>query len=176
MKKFFVFLFVIFINFDCFANNHIHFKLSNPRMHGKEVEKIQTALFNCNLLLENEIDGWFGLITENSIKRLQDIIGIDSNGIVDSELFNLLSNSDFQKIIHNEVSYQSKFIVDEFHKVLDCSGYDLFVYRNESNNIFKYIRAYWQVATPNYEKEIQYIEEYYFIDNRICKKLLKIQI
>lgn len=71
MKKKNCFIICLFFLTFSLCANEIIYKVQNPRIHNKEVEKIQTSLFKINLLPENEVDGWYGPVTEKEGKALQ---------------------------------------------------------------------------------------------------------
>lgn len=169
-KNYFLFIILFFFKILCFGED---FRLTTPRMNGKKVEEIQRYLYKCNLLPEEEIDGWYGPITEKSIRTLQNIIDYDENGIVDSNLYNLLKISDFQKIVALENQSKKNQKIETFDKVFDFSGYEISLYRNESKEISKYSKAYWRAFEPKYNREVQFIEVYYFVGNSIHKKFIE---
>ena len=172
-KSIFLILFLVSFQLFCFGQEFNDIKISTPRMNGKIVEKVQIALNKCSLLPKKEIDGWYGPITEKSVKELQKIIGYEQNGIIDYDLYNLLINPNFQSIVLSEINNSGKSQKEELDQVYDLSGYEICVYRNEKNEIYKYTKAYWRAFSPDYKREIQFIEEYYFINETVHKKLIE---
>lgn len=172
-KSIIVILFIVSFHLFCFGQEFKDLKNSTPRMNGTIIEEIQIALNKCGLLPEKEIDGWYGPVTEKSVKELQKIINYEESGIIDYDLYKLLINPDFQSIVLSEIQNTEKLQKEEFDKVYDLSGYEISIYRNEKNNIYKYSKAYWRAYSPTYQREIQFIEDYYFINGTIHNKLIE---
>ena len=165
-KKFLIiciFFFTILLNAD-----ELIYKLQNPRLHNKEVENIQTSLAKISLLPEKEIDGWYGPVTEKAVKALQKIIGVKETGEVNSELYKFLTNENFSEIMKIDKIKKIK----TFEKVLDGSGYIFEVYY-ENTEIKKIIKKYWIASVPNYEREEQYSETIYYLNNQYVQKWLQ---
>ena len=163
-------LFIILLSFfSCllFADEFIY-EVKTPRIHNNEVEKIQMSLYQIQLLPENEIDGWYGPITEKAIKELQKIIGVKETGKVNSELYKLLTNENFSEIIKLDkiIKYES------FEKVLDGSGYIFEVYYDKKE-IKKITKKYWVAYVPDYNREEQYSETIYYLNNQYIQKWIQ---
>ena len=163
-------LFIIYLFFLMFLVNAEEFiyKLKSPRIHNKDVENIQVNLSKINLLPENEIDGWYGPITENAVKKLQKIVGTKETGEVNSELYKLLTNEKFPEII--KIDRIDNY--DTFEKVLDGSGYIFEVY-SDNTEIKKITKRYWIAFAPNYEREEQFSETIYYLNNQYVRKLIE---
>ena len=165
-KNIFILCF-FFFTFLLSADEFIY-RLQNPRINNKEVEYIQKSLSKINLLPEKEIDGWYGPITEKAVKKIQKIIGVKETGEVNSELYKFLINENLSEII----------IIDKiekhetFEKVLDGSGYIFEVYY-ENTEIKKIIKKYWVAYAPNYEREEQYSETIYYLNNQYVQKWIQ---
>ena len=172
-KSSFLIVFLVSFRLFCFGQEFKDLKISNPRMNGKKIEEIQIALNKCSLLPEEEIDGWYGPITEKSVKEFQKIINYEETGVIDYDLYNLLINPNFQSIVLSEIKNTEELRKEEFAKVYDLSGYEICIYRNEENDIYKYSKAYWRAYSPAYQREIQFIEEYYFINKIVHKKIIE---
>ena len=157
------FFFTFLLNADEFI-----YKLQNPRINNKEVEYIQKSLSKINLLPEKEIDGWYGPVTEKAVKELQKIIGIKETGEVNSVLYKFLTNETFSEII--KIDKIEKH--ETFEKVLDGSGYIFEVYY-ENTEIKKIIKKYWVAYAPNYEREEQYSETIYYLNNQYVQKWIQ---
>ncbi len=165
-KKFFII--ILFSPAFLLSAEEFLYKLQAPRIHNKEVENIQTNLSKINLLPENEIDGWYGPITEKAVKELQKIIGIKETGEVNSELYNFLTNEKFQQII--KIDKIEKY--ESLEKVLDGSGYIFEVYY-ENTEIKKITKRYWRVYEPNFTREEQYSETIYYLNNQYVRKWIQ---
>ncbi len=163
-------IFILCISFFAFllSANEIIYKVQTPRINNKEVENIQKSLFKISLLPEKEIDGWYGPVTEKSVKELQKIIGVKETGEVNSELYKFLTNETFSEII--KIDKIEKH--ETFEKVLDGSGYIFEVYY-ENTEIKKIIKKYWVAYAPNYEREEQYSETIYYLNNQYIQKWLQ---
>ena len=165
-KNIFILCF-FFFTFLLSADEFIY-RLQNPRINNKEVEYIQKSLSKINLLPEKEIDGWYGPITEKAVKKIQKIIGVKETGEVNSELYKFLINENLSEII----------IIDKiekhetFEKVLDGSGYIFEVYY-ENTEIKKIIKKYWVAYAPNYEREEQFSETIYYLNNQYVQKWIQ---
>ena len=163
-------LFIICISFFTFLLNaeEIIYKLQTPRIHNKEVEDIQKSLATINLIPENEIDEWYGPVTENAVKQLQEIIGVKQTGEVNSELYGFLMNKKLSEIIKIDKIKEH----ETFEKVLDGSGYIFEVYF-ENNELKKISKKYWVAYAPNYEREEQFSETIYYLNNQYVQKWIQ---
>ena len=163
-------IFILCISFFTFllSANEIIYKVQTPRINNKEVENIQKSLFKISLLPEKEIDGWYGPVTEKAVKELQKIIGIKETGEVNSVLYKFLTNETFSEII--KIDKIEKH--ETFEKVLDGSGYIFEVYY-ENTEIKKIIKKYWVAYAPNYEREEQYSETIYYLNNQYIQKWIQ---
>ena len=61
---------------------------------------------------------------------------------------------------------------ETFEKVLDGSGYIFEVYY-ENTEIKKIIKKYWVAYAPNYEREEQYSETIYYLNNQYVQKWIQ---
>lgn len=168
MKKKNCFIICLFFLTFSLCANEIIYKVQIPRIHNKEVEKIQTSLFKINLLPENEVDGWYGPVTEKAVKELQKIIGIKETGEVNSDLYNFLTNENFSKIVKIDKIENC----ETFEKILDGSGYIFEVYY-DNTEIKKIIKKFWVAYTPDYEREEQYSETIYYLNNQYVQKWIQ---
>ena len=164
---------IVFLCFRCFGNDFQEIKLTSPRINNKYVTEIQSCLNKCNLLSNDDIDGWYGPITENAILKLQELLELPKTGTVNLELYSLLNNQAFQDIVFTEITYKNTSKIDFYDEIYDGSGWEIYVYTNEKNEIYKYVRKYWRADSPSYNRDIKCIETYYFSNDNIYEKLIK---
>lgn len=88
-----------------------------------------------------------------------------------NEISNPENHPDFQAILQLEKQINSNSKIEKFDKIYDSSGYEICVYRDELNKICKYSKAYWRAYAPDYNREMQFIEEYYFINDAVHEKI-----
>ena len=164
---------IVFLCFRCFGNDFQEIKLTSPRINNKYVTEIQCCLNKCNLLSNDDIDGWYGPITENAILKLQELLELPKTGTVNLELYSLLNNQAFQDIVFTEITYKNTSKIDFYDEIYDGSGWEIYVYTNEKNEIYKYVRKYWRADPPSYNRDIKCIETYYFSNDNIYEKLIQ---
>ena len=161
---------IVLISFLAYflCDDEFIYEIKTPRIHNKEVENIQTSLSKVKLLSENDIDGWYGPITEKAVKEIQKIIGIKDTGKVNPELYQFLTNDKFFEII--KLDKIEKY--ELFEKVLDCSGYIFEVYY-ENTEIKKITKRYWVANAPDYNREEQFSQTIYYLNNQYVQKWIQ---
>jgi peptidoglycan hydrolase-like protein with peptidoglycan-binding domain len=102
-------------------------------MYGTDIVKLQTKLKNFGFDEIGQIDGYYGSLTENIIKIIQNFSGFDQNGKVDGKLWEFIFDESNISLIEN-ISLVSKYNTDIFKKE---SG-DRMGYSTEGGHVEKY--------------------------------------
>lgn len=65
-------------------------KLDKPRMNGDDVKLVQEVLCDCRLLEYEDIDGYFGPVSEGAVQAFTNWFGFPFSGTVDEEMFKFM--------------------------------------------------------------------------------------
>ena len=134
MKKAIFSLFLFFIINYLFSQDFTKtIEVMNIRMYGLDVMNLQTKLSEHGFNEIGEIDGYYGPLTENVIKRIQYFVGFEQNGKVEKKLWDFLFDISNNEILKN-ISTLLKIDISEYNKV---SGSRM-GYSNEGGSIEKY--------------------------------------
>lgn len=126
-------------------------KLTTPRMHGKDIEEIQTKLLSLGFSQIGSANGWFGPKTQDAVREYQDCVGLSRNGIIDKTMWETLFSEDkiteqvnatlmlinaMQVNIKNEYEYKRSPIVYHYISGEHYSESEYSIKENNSDSVF----------------------------------------
>lgn len=79
----------------------MEYKLSEE--YSEDVKKIQSRLMYYNFLETSDIDGYFGINTQNAVKKFQINHGLNVDGIIGAGTYNLLFSDKSKKDIDEDL-------------------------------------------------------------------------
>lgn len=77
-------------------------KLAKPRINGTDVVQLQKMLYTLGYTEVGEADGYFGPMSEKSLKQYEEMAGFNSDGIFSKSVFDFLYNGSFLNILYHQ--------------------------------------------------------------------------
>ena len=141
-------------------------------MNGPDILLLQMQLKNCGFNEIGEIDGYYGPLAENVVKKIQYFLGFEKNGIVNKQFWNFIFSKANETILKN-INIISKYNIKDMVKIIERRmGYsteggeiEKYFFDNEIKQIILHIAGEtYQVHYYLYYISTNYyfiIEEYY---------------
>ena len=168
MKKI-IFIILLFFPVNVVFSQEFYrlIELNDNRMYGSDIINLQTKLINLGFKEIGEIDGYYGPLTENAIKKIQCFLGFEQNGRINEYFWNFIFDQSNIEILE-KISIVSKYNIDELNKESESrmcySTEGGLIERFFLGNELKHIRLHFAGETFQLHYYLYYINQnYYFI-------------